>query len=96
MDLDKNEANNEANNIINNDEDELSFIFDFFWEKIESSSFCKIISNILDRDLDTSIKEKFIDMKKRKTGNSKFNFVNSFKFMFKNLLDLLTSINYKK
>ena len=43
-----------------------------------------------------SIKEKFIDMKKRKTGHSKFNFVNSFKFMFKNLLDLLTSIKYKK
>tara|TARA_B110000208_G_C11794818_1_gene439077 strand:+ start:1609 stop:2106 length:498 start_codon:yes stop_codon:yes gene_type:complete len=53
--------NEEIINNKNNDKDkELSFIFDFFWEKIESSSFSKIISNILDRNLDNYIKEKFI------------------------------------
>ena len=60
------------------------------FEYSEISIICKAIEHNM------SIKEKFIDMKNRKTGHSKFNFVNSFKFMFKNLLDLLTSIKYKK
>tara|TARA_B110000037_G_scaffold221667_1_gene293394 strand:- start:1959 stop:2720 length:762 start_codon:yes stop_codon:yes gene_type:complete len=46
--------------------------------------------------LKMSIGEKFINMKERKTGKSTFNFINSFKYMFKNLLALLTSINFKK
>ena len=41
------------------------------------------------------IKEKFINMKARKTGVSSFNFQNSFTYMFKNILILLTLINFK-
>jgi hypothetical protein len=40
-----------------------------------------------------SINEKFINMKERKTGNSSFNFKNSFVYMFKNILTLLSLIN---
>ena len=40
-----------------------------------------------------TIKEKFINMKERKTGNSSFNFTNSFIYMFKNILILISSIN---
>ena len=45
-----------------------------------------------------SIKEKFINMKERKTGISSFNFKNSFIYMFKNILILISSIhfNFKK
>jgi hypothetical protein len=43
--------------------------------------------------LGMSIKEKFINMKERKTGTSSFNFKNSFIYMFKNILILLSSIN---
>ena len=43
--------------------------------------------------LEMSIKEKFINMKERKTGTSSFNFKNSFIYMFKNILILLSSIN---
>lgn len=48
--------------------------------------------------LNMSIHEKFINMKKRKTGSSSFNFTNSFVYMFKNILILLSSItiNFKK
>ncbi len=48
--------------------------------------------------LKMSIHEKFINMKKRKTGSSSFNFTNSFVYMFKNILILLSSItiNFKK
>jgi len=48
--------------------------------------------------LGMSIKEKFINMKERKTGSSSFNLRNSFIYMFKNILILLSSINinYKK
>jgi hypothetical protein len=35
--------------------------------------------------LGMSIKEKFINMKERKTGTSSFNFKNSFIYMFKNI-----------
>ena len=59
-------------------------------EKFEYSEvgiICKASS------LKMSIAEKFINMKERKTGISTFNFINSFKYMFKNLLGLLTSIN---
>ncbi len=43
--------------------------------------------------LNMSIKEKFINMKERKTGRSSFNFTNSFVYMFKNILILLSSIS---
>ena len=48
--------------------------------------------------LNMSIQEKFINMKERKTGNSSFNFTNSFVYMFKNILILLSSItiNFKR
>ncbi len=48
--------------------------------------------------LNMSIQEKFINMKERKTGSSSFNFTNSFIYMFKNILILLSSItiNFKK
>ena len=44
--------------------------------------------------LKMSIKEKFINMKERKTGTSSFNLKNSFIYMFKNILILLTLINF--
>ena len=44
--------------------------------------------------LKMSIKEKFINMKERKTGTSTFNLKNSFIYMFKNILILLTLINF--
>lgn len=40
------------------------------------------------------IKEKSINMQPRKTGISSFNFINSFNYMFKNLLTLIVSINF--
>jgi glycosyltransferase involved in cell wall biosynthesis len=48
--------------------------------------------------LGMSIQEKFINMKERKTGNSSFNLTNSFIYMFKNILILLSliDINFKK
>ena len=45
--------------------------------------------------LKMTIKEKFINMKVRKTGTSSFNLKNSFVYMFKNILILLTLINLK-
>lgn len=44
--------------------------------------------------LKMSIKEKFINMKERKTGTSTFNLKNSFIYMFKNILILLTLVNF--
>ena len=41
-----------------------------------------------------SISEKFINMRPRKTGSSSFNFINSFKYMVKNLLVLITSASF--
>ena len=41
-----------------------------------------------------TIKEYFINMQERKTGQSSFNFINSFKYMFKNLLALITSVSF--
>ena len=46
--------------------------------------------------LKMSIGEKFINMKDRKTGNSSFDLKNSFEYMFKNILILLSLINVKK
>ena len=45
--------------------------------------------------LKMSIGEKFINMKERTTGSSSFNFKNSFVYMFKNILILLSLINFK-
>ena len=45
--------------------------------------------------LKMTIKEKFINMKQRKTGTSSFNLKNSFIYMFKNILILLTLIKFK-
>ena len=66
--------------------------FDENFEYSEISIICKAI------ELNMSIKEKFINMKERKTGSSSFNFKNSFIYMFKNILILLSSIsiNFKK
>tara|TARA_B100000989_G_scaffold297726_1_gene284466 strand:- start:430 stop:1137 length:708 start_codon:yes stop_codon:yes gene_type:complete len=44
--------------------------------------------------LKMSIKEKFINMKERKTGTSTYNLKNSFIYMFKNILILLTLVNF--
>ena len=41
-----------------------------------------------------TIKEHFINMQERKAGQSSFNFINSFKYMFKNLLALITSVSF--
>jgi len=48
--------------------------------------------------LNMSIQENFVNMKERKTGASSFNLTNSFTYMFKNILILLSSItiNFKK
>ena len=48
--------------------------------------------------LGMSIQEKFIKMKERKTGSSSLNLANSFIYMFKNILILLSliNINFKK
>ena len=45
--------------------------------------------------LKMSISEKFINMKDRTTGSSSFDLKNSFIYMFKNLLILLSFINFK-
>lgn len=45
--------------------------------------------------LKMSIGEKFINMKDRTTGSSSFDLKNSFVYMFKNLLILLSFINFK-
>ena len=45
--------------------------------------------------LKMSIGEKFINMKDRTTGSSSFDLKNSFIYMFKNLLILLSFINFK-
>ena len=64
-------------------------INDEFFEYSEVGIICKTSS------LGMSIKERFINMKERKTGNSSFNFKNSFIYMFKNILILLSSIDIK-
>ena len=64
-------------------------INDEFFEYSEVGIICKTSS------LGMSIKERFINMKERKTGSSSFNFKNSFIYMFKNILILLSSINIK-
>ena len=46
--------------------------------------------------LKMSIGEKFINMKERKTGNSSFDLKNSFVYMFKNILILLSMMSFKK
>ena len=45
------------------------------------------------KKLNCIIKEKSINMQPRKTGTSSFNFINSFNYMFKNLLTLILSVN---
>ena len=45
--------------------------------------------------LKMSIGEKFINMKDRTTGSSSFDLKNSFIYMFKNILILLSLINFK-
>jgi glycosyltransferase involved in cell wall biosynthesis len=62
-------------------------IYDETFEYSEVGIICK--ASILRM----SIKEKFINMKERKTGSSSFNLKNSFIYMFKNILILLSSIN---
>ena len=57
------------------------------FEYSEIGVICKASS------LNYLIKEKSINMQPRKTGKSSFNFINSFNYMFKNLLTLIVSIN---
>jgi hypothetical protein len=66
-----------------------SLCYDEKFEYSEVGIICKTSS------IKMSIAEKSINMKLRKTGKSTFNFNNSFKYMFKNLLSLITSINIK-
>ena len=61
--------------------------FDEVFEYSEVGIICKASMHRM------SINEKFINMKERKTGNSSFNFKNSFVYMFKNILTLLSLIN---
>ena len=63
-------------------------IYDETFEYSEVGIICK--TSILGM----SIKEKFINMKERKTGSSSFDLKNSFIYMFKNILILLSSINF--
>ena len=44
--------------------------------------------------IENVIGEKFINMKERTTGSSSFDFKNSFVYMFKNILILLSLINF--
>ena len=62
------------------------------FEYSEIGAICKT------SELGYLIEEKSINMQPRKTGTSSFNFINSFNYMFKNLLTLIVSINlsYKK
>ena len=41
-----------------------------------------------------SIAEEFVNMKPRMSGESSFNFTNSFSYMFKNLLAIITSFSF--
>ncbi len=63
--------------------------YDEEFEYSEVGIICKTSS------IKMSVAEKSINMKKRETGKSTFNLKNSFKYMFKNLLGLITSINIK-
>ena len=47
------------------------------------------------KKINFNIKEEFINMKPRLSGKSSFNFINSFKYMFRNLLALITSFSFK-
>ena len=69
-----------------------SLCYDELFEYSEISIICK--ASILKM----SIQEKFINMKERKTGRSSFDLKNSFIYMFKNIIILLSLINfnYKK
>jgi glycosyltransferase involved in cell wall biosynthesis len=61
--------------------------FDEIFEYSEVGIICKTSMHQM------SINEKFINMKERKTGNSSFDFKNSFVYMFRNVLTLLSLIN---
>tara|TARA_E500000178_G_C16867237_1_gene682565 strand:+ start:276 stop:983 length:708 start_codon:yes stop_codon:yes gene_type:complete len=58
------------------------------FEYSEIGAICKT------KKIGYSIQEKFINMRPRITGTSSFNFVNSFKYMFKNLLAIITSASF--
>lgn len=59
------------------------------FEYSEIGAICKT------KKIGFKIHEKFINMKPRITGSSSFNFVNSFKYMYKNLLSIITSASFK-
>ena len=61
---------------------------DDLFEYSEVSIICKASL------LDMTIQEKFINMKERKIGTSSFNFTNSFIYMFKNILIILSLMNF--
>ncbi len=64
------------------------FVEDKNFEYSEIGAICKT------KKLGYTIKEMFINMRPRKTGTSSFNFVNSFKYMLKNLLAIITSASF--
>ena len=65
------------------------FIEDQNFEYSEIGAICKT------KKIGYKIEEKFINMKPRITGRSSFNFINSFKYMYKNLLSIITSTSFK-
>ena len=65
------------------------FIDDQNFEYSEIGAICKT------KKIGYKIEEKFINMKPRITGRSSFNFINSFKYMYKNLLSIITSTSFK-
>ena len=73
---------------------------------VEINLFEGIFSNALSgsiiladtNDIVTSlpiIGQEFVNMKPRMAGKSSFNFINSFLYMFRNLLALITSFSFK-
>ena len=59
------------------------------FEYSEIGIICKAVVSKL------SIKEEFINMKPRITGQSSFNLKNSFIYMFRNMLAIITSFSFK-
>jgi len=65
------------------------FVEDENFEYSEIGAICKT------KKIGYKIVEEFINMKPRVTGSSSFNFMNSFKYMYKNLLSIITSSSFK-
>jgi len=66
----------------------LEIIKDKNFEYSEVGIICKT------KKVELLIKEEFVNMKPRLSGKSSFNFKNSFSYMFKNLLAIITSFSF--